>query len=149
MEEISYCSSGLKMGVDEDQEMWEDKFDNKEISQEHSNGNIVDPPRDEDLVVEELTTKKINNVDFSTGKGDLAWEEIIVEEPRKESDKELVEENEKLKETVEKLIAAGREQLTAISSLSERVKDLEKELSRKKKLKMRRHKVPSQYLLQV
>ncbi|KAK1376679.1 hypothetical protein POM88_032872 [Heracleum sosnowskyi] len=42
--------------------MCEDKSDNKEISQEHSNGNIVDPPRDEDLIVEELTTKKINNV---------------------------------------------------------------------------------------
>ncbi|KAK1376816.1 hypothetical protein POM88_033009 [Heracleum sosnowskyi] len=142
VEEISNCSSGLKMAVDEDQEMWEDKFANKEISQEHSNGNIVDLPRDEDLVVKEHTAKKINNRVFSTGKEDLAGEEIIVKEPRKESDQELVEENEKLKETVEKLIAAGREQLTAISSLSERVKDLEKKLSRKKKLKMRRHRVP-------
>ncbi|KAK1376776.1 hypothetical protein POM88_032969 [Heracleum sosnowskyi] len=106
------------MAVDEDQEMWEDKFDNKEISQEHSNGNIVDPPRDEDLIVEELTTKKINNVE-----GKWIWH-----------GKRSLSRNHANKVTK--------------SCLSERVKDLEKKLSRKKKLKMRRHNVPRELELE-
>lgn len=56
-----------------------------------------------------------------------------------EHERKLVEENERLREMMQKLIEAGKEQLTAISNLSGRVKDLEKKLSRKKKLKMRRH----------
>ncbi|XAR63007.1 hypothetical protein NMG60_11022788 [Bertholletia excelsa] len=55
-----------------------------------------------------------------------------------EIDKKLVEENEKLREMMAKLIEAGQEQLTAISNLSGRVKDLEKKLARKKKLKTKR-----------
>ncbi|MCD7460749.1 hypothetical protein HAX54_044330 [Datura stramonium] len=60
-----------------------------------------------------------------------------------ESDRKLIEENEKLREMMEKLMKAGNEQLTAIASLSGRVKDLEKRLSRKKKLKLRRNRMPS------
>ncbi|KAJ8573097.1 hypothetical protein K7X08_009608 [Anisodus acutangulus] len=60
-----------------------------------------------------------------------------------ESDRKLIEENEKLREMMEKLIKAGNEQLTAISSLSGRVKDLEKRFSRKKKLKLKRNRVPA------
>ncbi|XP_027108480.1 uncharacterized protein [Coffea arabica] len=56
-----------------------------------------------------------------------------------EHDRKLVEENDKLREMMQKLIEAGQQQLTAISNLSGRVKDLEKKLSRKKKWKMRRH----------
>ncbi|OIT07376.1 PREDICTED: BAG family molecular chaperone regulator 6 [Nicotiana attenuata] len=59
-----------------------------------------------------------------------------------ESSQKLIEENEKLREMMEKLIKAGKEQLTAVSSLSGRVKDLEKRLSRKKKLRLRRYRVP-------
>lgn len=148
VEEIANCNSEQKTAVGEDQEMWEDKFDNKEIYENHGNGNIINLPIDEDLMEEELGTDKVKKQqhrELSPG------EEIIFEEPGKESDKGLVQENEKLKETVEKLIAAGKEQLNAISSLSERVKDLEKKLSRKKNLKLRRgrQKVPSRYLLQV
>lgn len=54
-------------------------------------------------------------------------------------ERKLVEENDKMREMIQKLIEAGQQQLTAISNLSGRVKDLEKKLSRKKKLKMRRH----------
>lgn len=54
-----------------------------------------------------------------------------------ESNRKLMEENERLREMMEKLIISGKEQLTAISTLSGRVKDLEKRLSRKKKLKFR------------
>ncbi len=60
---------------------------------------------------------------------DLGWE----------SDKRLVEENEKLKEMMERLMEAGKEQLTVISNLNARVKDLEKKLSRKKKLGTRHY----------
>lgn len=59
-----------------------------------------------------------------------------------ESDRKLIEENEKLREMMEKLIKSGNEQLSAISSLSGRVKDLEKKFSRKKKLKLKRNRVP-------
>lgn len=52
-----------------------------------------------------------------------------------ESDKKLIEENEKMREMMEKLIEAGKEQLTVISNLTGRVKDLEKKLARKKKLR--------------
>ncbi|CAI9764867.1 unnamed protein product [Fraxinus pennsylvanica] len=58
-----------------------------------------------------------------------------------ESNRNLMEENEKLREMMEKLIKAGHEQLTTISSLSGRVKDLEKQLSKRKKLKMHRYKL--------
>ncbi|CAN4111509.1 unnamed protein product [Withania somnifera] len=60
-----------------------------------------------------------------------------------ESDRKLIEENEKLREMMEKLIKAGNEQLIAISCLSGRVKDLEKRLSRKKKLKLKRNRLPA------
>lgn len=50
-----------------------------------------------------------------------------------ESDEKLIEENKKLREMMEKLIAAGKEQLTVISNLTVRVRDLEKQLARKKK----------------
>ncbi|XP_028121463.1 BAG family molecular chaperone regulator 6-like [Camellia sinensis] len=55
-----------------------------------------------------------------------------------ESDEKLVEENKKLREIMEKLIETGTEQLTAISDLSSKVKDLEKKLARKKKSRTRR-----------
>ncbi|KAL6958628.1 Large proline-rich protein bag6 [Sarracenia purpurea var. burkii] len=54
-----------------------------------------------------------------------------------ERERKLLEENEKMREMMEKLIEAGREQLTAISSLSSKVKELEKKLARKKKLRVR------------
>ena len=55
------------------------------------------------------------------------------------SDKRLIEENEKLKEIMERLMEAGKEQLTVISNLNARVKDLEKKLSRGKKPRTRRY----------
>lgn len=128
----------------------------------------IDLPVDEDLVEEEFGTEIVDRQPhrkFATGEGDLAGEEHVARQPQKEvpaslriagqissvseteNDKKLVEENEKLKETVEKLIAAGKEQLGAISSLLGRVEDLEKKLTRKKKLKVRRHKSSSEYLV--
>ncbi|XP_038875451.1 BAG family molecular chaperone regulator 6 [Benincasa hispida] len=51
----------------------------------------------------------------------------------REMDKRLVDENEKMREMVGKLMEAGKEQIAIISKLSGRVKDLEKRLARKKK----------------
>ncbi|XP_077212628.1 BCL-2-associated athanogene 6 [Tasmannia lanceolata] len=50
----------------------------------------------------------------------------------------LVEQNMNMKEMLEKVIEAGKHQLAVISDLNGRVRDLERKLSRKKKLRMRR-----------
>ena len=52
----------------------------------------------------------------------------------------LIEENKKLREMMEELIKAGKEQLPVISNLTGRVKELERKLSRKKKIRTRRHR---------
>jgi hypothetical protein len=56
-----------------------------------------------------------------------------------ESQRKLVDENEKLREMMERLIETGKDQLTVISNLTERVKDLEKKLSKKKKVWAKRN----------
>lgn len=66
--------------------------------------------------------------------------EISLESDRfSEGDRKLIEENMRLREMIQKLIESGQDQLTAISNLSSRVKELEKRISKKKKLRMRRH----------
>lgn len=61
------------------------------------------------------------------------------EEP--DENEKVIEENKKLREMVEQLINAGKAQVTVISNLTGRVKDLERKLSSKKKLRTRRHRV--------
>ncbi|KAK4266930.1 hypothetical protein QN277_023788 [Acacia crassicarpa] len=51
------------------------------------------------------------------------------------TDRNLIEENEKLRKMMQKLLEAGNEQLTVISNLAGRVKDLEKKLAKKKRVK--------------
>ncbi|KAF3439924.1 hypothetical protein FNV43_RR18202 [Rhamnella rubrinervis] len=60
-----------------------------------------------------------------------------------ETNEKLKEENEKLRKMTEKLMEAGKEQLDVISNLTGRVKDLEKKLSKKKKLRTRQRKAAS------
>lgn len=57
-------------------------------------------------------------------------------------EKRLLEENQKLREMLEKLFEAGKEQLEVISTLNRRVKNLEKKVtsSRKKKPRVKRNK---------
>jgi len=58
-------------------------------------------------------------------------------------DMKLLEENEKLRKLMKELLEAGNEQLSVISNLTGRVKDLEKKLAktkRNKKVKTKRHK---------
>ncbi|XP_062090573.1 LOW QUALITY PROTEIN: BAG family molecular chaperone regulator 6 [Humulus lupulus] len=50
------------------------------------------------------------------------------------NEKQLIEENEKLREMMEKLIQAGKNQLKVISNLNGKVKNLEKKLSLRRKL---------------
>ncbi|ONK81205.1 uncharacterized protein A4U43_C01F26440 [Asparagus officinalis] len=56
-------------------------------------------------------------------------------------DRKLVSENEKLKDIVEKLLAAGKQHSDVISNLTGRVKDLERKLVQQKKKKKRRANV--------
>ncbi|PQQ06165.1 BAG family molecular chaperone regulator 6 [Prunus yedoensis var. nudiflora] len=60
-----------------------------------------------------------------------------------ENERSLVEENEKLREMMQKLMEAGNEQLQVISKLTGRVKDLEKKLAKKKKVRSRRYRAAS------
>ncbi|KAK7274269.1 hypothetical protein RIF29_15352 [Crotalaria pallida] len=60
-----------------------------------------------------------------------------------DGDKKLVEENEKLREMMKKLLDAGNEQLNVISTLTGRVKDLEKKLARSKRVRTKRYKPAS------
>ncbi|XP_042504123.1 BAG family molecular chaperone regulator 6 [Macadamia integrifolia] len=55
--------------------------------------------------------------------------------------KDLAEDNEKLREMLEKLVEAGKEQLSVISDLNGRIKDLERKLKSKKNMRMRTRKV--------
>ncbi|XP_045788409.1 BAG family molecular chaperone regulator 6 isoform X2 [Trifolium pratense] len=58
-------------------------------------------------------------------------------------DMKLLEENEKLRKLMKELLEAGNEQLSVISNLTGRVKDLEKKLAktkRSKKVRTKRHK---------
>lgn len=55
-----------------------------------------------------------------------------------ESVRKLVEENEKLRDMMQKLMAAGEDQLQVISNLTSKVTNLEKKLAKKKKLRTRR-----------
>ncbi|KAJ9681302.1 hypothetical protein PVL29_020263 [Vitis rotundifolia] len=65
--------------------------------------------------------------------------QVVIQDTGKTPDEKLIEENKKLREMMEQLINAGKEQLTVISNLTGRVNDLERKLSRKKKLRTRRH----------
>ena len=57
-------------------------------------------------------------------------------------DTKLLEENENLREMMKKLLEAGNEQLSVITNLTGRVKDLEKKLarSRSKRVKTKRYR---------
>ncbi|KAJ1278858.1 hypothetical protein BS78_04G111400 [Paspalum vaginatum] len=63
----------------------------------------------------------------------------------KDSDeKKLAEENQKLKELLQKLLASGNDQMGVITDLSEKVNALERRLARKKRPKVRVHR-PSRH----
>ncbi|RLM77897.1 hypothetical protein C2845_PM12G08820 [Panicum miliaceum] len=55
-------------------------------------------------------------------------------------EKKLAEENQQLKELLQKLLASGNDQMGVITDLSEKVKVLERKLARKKRPKVRVHR---------
>ncbi|CAN6243817.1 unnamed protein product [Urochloa humidicola] len=61
-------------------------------------------------------------------------------------EKNLAEENQQLKELLQKLLASGNDQMGVITDLTEKVKALERKLARKKRPKVRVHR-PSNHVL--
>lgn len=59
----------------------------------------------------------------------------ILEHGENDGDKNLIEENKNLRKMMQKLLEAGNEQLAVISNLTGRVKDLEKKLAKKRRVK--------------
>ncbi|KAK3024500.1 hypothetical protein RJ639_043817 [Escallonia herrerae] len=90
------------------------------------------PPAEEEVVAE---NEELPPLSAAPASQVSVGSDIVMERGR-----QAMEENVKLREMVEKLVEAGREQLSAISSLSGRIQDLEKQLSRKKKGNSRRYK---------
>ncbi|XP_019159354.1 PREDICTED: BAG family molecular chaperone regulator 6 isoform X2 [Ipomoea nil] len=88
---------------------------------------------------------EVENIDWSMCSEANGQEEIVPMSPTgsqisiqsEDNGRKVIEENEKLRKLLEKMIESGKEQLTTISTLSGRVKQLERKLSRRKKLKMR------------
>ncbi|KAL0412106.1 UNVERIFIED_CONTAM: BAG family molecular chaperone regulator 6 [Sesamum latifolium] len=105
----------------------EDAIDNEEQNTTHDGT---------DVALDGAKGMPITQVDSNLRQVSPAKDELT------ESNKKLIEENERLRDMMQKLIKSGEEQLTAISSLSGRVKDLERRLSRKKKLKLKQCKAP-------
>ncbi|KAK9103788.1 hypothetical protein Sjap_021042 [Stephania japonica] len=97
---------------------------------------------------EEAVTAKEELTDLASTSAEATEEKIhahsTTKEPRQggtiSDEKKLVKVNEKLREMLEKLMEAGMQQITAISELNGRVKDLEKRLSRKKKMRISKPK---------
>nr|KYP77189.1 hypothetical protein KK1_021464 [Cajanus cajan] len=90
----------------------------------------------QEMVVEQA----INDDDKDTQT--LAQEKTELSDGGLSGDSKLLEENEKLRKMMKKLLEAGNEQLNVISDLTGRVKDLEKKLarSRSKRVKTKRYR---------
>ncbi|KAF3456545.1 hypothetical protein FNV43_RR01198 [Rhamnella rubrinervis] len=90
--------------------------------------------------------KSVNIFGINQEEGTETQEKILTTQSKTrkldlvETNEKLKEENEKLRKMTEKLMEAGKEQLDVISNLTGRVKDLEKKLSKKKKLRTRQRK---------
>ncbi|XP_006647132.1 BAG family molecular chaperone regulator 6 isoform X2 [Oryza brachyantha] len=59
---------------------------------------------------------------------------------KSDNENKLAEENQRLKEMLQKLLPSGSDQMAVITELSEKVKTLERKLARKKKPKVRVHR---------
>ncbi|KAK8939213.1 BAG family molecular chaperone regulator 6 [Platanthera zijinensis] len=74
---------------------------------------------------------------------------MLRDEERSINEKKLVKENAELRQMLESLLHAGREQMRVISDMNDRVRSLERRLSRKKKVRANHNKAsnPSHSLL--
>ncbi|CAK9153636.1 unnamed protein product [Ilex paraguariensis] len=140
------CTMEKKTAVEEEQELQDGKLESHELELPIGKNEKINPSFDSGEAVEDLfappaSAKQAEEAEVSP-MSPTASQVSLGSELMVENDRKLIEENDKLREMVEKLIEAGKQQLTAISKLSGRVENLEKRLSKQKKLKMRRHKVP-------
>lgn len=113
---------------------------------------VVDQERtseERDSVIDQPTVPAPENLKGQTIGSETEASQIETQQPKREGvpskeqpkeggqdeeeqiDKRVMEENQKLREMVERLIASGKEQQDVISSLSGKLKDLEKKLARK------------------
>ncbi|KDP28540.1 hypothetical protein JCGZ_14311 [Jatropha curcas] len=110
---------------------------NKDITQEDNESHELEMMSGSDGVANQSkgmeTTERETVVPSGGSQPSIKEQEIEMESNRK-----LIEENEKMRLMMEKLVESGKQQLAVISNLSGRVKDLEKKLSRKKKMRTRR-----------
>ncbi|KAH7863482.1 hypothetical protein Vadar_018053 [Vaccinium darrowii] len=133
-------------------EVTEDYEQDSKVTNREQNQELVDGGREPEGLKSVNGSDEVTATQFTPGEAEgheangerlpmspTALSQVsAVSEMGPQSDRKLLEENEKLREMMEKLIEAGREQITAISNLSSRVKDLEKKLARKKKMRTRR-----------
>lgn len=69
---------------------------------------------------------------------------LAPDDPKVSDEAKLAEENQKLKELLQKLLASGNDQMGVITDLSDKVKALERKLARKKRPKVKVHR-PSRH----
>lgn len=143
----------------------ESRFEEKkEVQQPVETGEIrleneIEGRKQEAMKTEDKTTNMLNNteervlIDTDAISGPSIEQELLPASPAATQisngehdlakiggDSKLIEESKKLREMMEKLMEAGKNQLTAISNLTGRVKELEEKLSRNKKLSKPRHR---------
>jgi len=94
----------------------------------HATG--ANPAEDEASLKEDITVQTDNKPSASPAP----------EDPKVSDKEKLAEENQKLKELLQKLLASGNDQMGVITDLSEKVKALERKLARKKRPKVRVHR---------
>lgn len=125
----------------EDHKLEDDKPKGKEnLDEDQKDSSSYDTPVREDRKVKLLEEEEneVSGCEIAYHSSEASPEENRM--PVANEDQKLVEENQKLREMMEKLIEAGKEQLTVISNLNGRVKDLERKLSSRKKLRSKRRK---------
>ena len=98
----------------------------------HATG--ANPAEDEASLKEDITVQTENKASATPSPDD----------PKVNDEKKLAEENQKLKELLQKLLASGNDQMGVITDLGEKVKALKRKLARKKRPKVRVHR-PSRH----
>lgn len=93
----------------------------------HATG--ANPAEDEASLEEDIAVQTENKASASPAP----------EDPKVSDEEKLAEENQKLKELLQKLLASGNDQMGVITDLNEKVKALERKLARKKRPKVRVH----------
>ncbi|XP_062000179.1 BAG family molecular chaperone regulator 6 [Rosa rugosa] len=146
--------------IEDDTEMKENKAESEDSKEDIFTEKSEPLPADAETAKEDVLIDKSESLpaDAETAKEDVLTEksEPLPASPiatevssgdgsvlGDEGARKLIKENEKLRETLQKLMVAGKDQLQVISDLTGRVKDLEKKLAKKKKLRTKRCRAAS------